>query len=202
MNRIKQLRREHNITQNKLCEKLGITQGALSGWETERYEPDISSLRKMSKLFDVSIDYILGQSNERNIDSSNIKKYRIPVYGAVAAGIPIEAIEDVVDWEEIDEATFKKGVIALKIKGNSMEPRICDGDVVIVQKQTFIDDGQIAVVMVNGNDATCKKIKHSPAGMTLISLNPAYEPMFYSKDDVINLPVKILGKVIELRGKF
>ena len=191
---LKLIRTQKGYSQQQLANKVGVSRSTVAMWETNSSQPDNDMLRKLSSVLDCSADQLLG------IETTG--KYKIPVYGAVAAGIPIEAIEDIVDWEEIDEATFKKGVIALKIKGNSMEPRICDGDVVIVQRQTYIDDGQIAVVMVNGNDATCKKVKHSPAGMTLISLNPAYEPMFYSKDDVINLPVKILGKVIELRGKF
>lgn len=191
---LKLIRTQKGYSQQQLANKVGVSRSTVAMWETNSSQPDNDMLRKLSSVLDCSADQLLG------IETTG--KYKIPVYGAVAAGIPIEAIEDIVDWEEIDEATFKKGVIALKIKGNSMEPRICDGDVVIVQRQTYIDDGQIAIVMVNGYDATCKKVKHSPAGMTLISLNPAYEPMFYSKDDVINLPVKILGKVIELRGKF
>lgn len=192
--KLKLIRTQKKYSQQQLANKIGVSRSTVAMWETNSSQPDNDMLKKLSSVLDCSVDQLLG--------IETIGKYKIPVYGAVAAGIPIEAIENIVDWEEIDEATFKKGVIALRIKGRSMEPRICEGDVVIVQKQTYIDDGQIAIVMVNGNDATCKKIKHSHVGMTLISLNPAYEPIFYSREDVINLPVKIIGKVIELRGKF
>ena len=77
-----------------------------------------------------------------------------------------------------------------------------DGDIVIVKIQSHIEDGEIAIVFVNGDDATCKKIKKTPNGIMLISNNPAFEPMFYSNEDIENLPVRVLGKVVELRGKF
>ena len=91
---------------------------------------------------------------------------------------------------------------ALKIKGQSMEPRIFEDDVVIVKKQDDCDSGDIAVVLVNGNEATVKRIKKRPEGLMLIPNNPAYEPMFYSNEEIENLPVRIIGKVVELRGKF
>ena len=107
------------------------------------------------------------------------------------------------DWEEIDEDMAARGeFIALRIHGRSMEPRILDGDVVIVQIQSFIEDGDIGIIFVNGDDATCKKVKKTPKGIMLISNNPAYEPMFYSNEEIENLPVRVLGKVVELRGKF
>ena len=83
-----------------------------------------------------------------------------------------------------------------------MEPRIKDGDVVIVQKQDDCDSGDVAVVLVNGDEATVKRIKKEPEGIMLIPNNPSYEPKFYSNAEIENLPVKILGKVVELRAKF
>jgi repressor LexA len=125
------------------------------------------------------------------------------VLGEIAAGIPIEAVTDIIDYEEIPEAMARDGeYFALKIKGGSMEPRMLEGDVVIVRKQSMVDTGDIAVVLVNGDSATVKKVKIMPEGIMLIPLNPAYETMFYPKEDVERLPVQILGKVVELRGKF
>ena len=131
------------------------------------------------------------------------KVKRIPVYGAVAAGIPLEAIQDIEDYEEITEDMARSGkYAALKIKGNSMLPRFTEGDVVIVRLQDDVDNGDIAIVMVNGDEATCKKIKKTPEGVMLISTNPDYEPMFYSNQEIADLPVRIWGKVVELRAKF
>ena len=128
---------------------------------------------------------------------------RIPVLGRVAAGIPIEAIEDVDDWEEIPESMAKTGeYFALRITGNSMEPRMLDGDVVIVKRQSDVDSGDVAVVLVNGNDATVKQITKSETGLTLIGWNLAvYTPRTYNKEECQDLPVSILGKVVEIRGK-
>ena len=83
-----------------------------------------------------------------------------------------------------------------------MEPKMSSGDVVIVRKQPDAESGDIAIVCINGDEATCKKIKKTPEGIMLISLNPAYEPMFYSKKQVEELPLTILGRVVELRAKF
>ena len=107
------------------------------------------------------------------------------------------------DWEEISEEMQRNGQhIALRIKGDSMEPRMRTGDVVIVRIQPDIDDGDTAVVRINGDEATCKKIKKTPEGLWLVSTNPNYDPMFFSPKDIEDLPVVIIGKVVELRAKF
>ena len=134
---------------------------------------------------------------------STAKSTRIPVYGSVAAGIPLDAIQDIEDYEEITDEMARAGeYAALKIKGNSMLPRFTPGDVVIVKLQNDVDNGDIAIVMVNGDEATCKKIKKTPEGVMLISTNPDYEPMFYTNREIEEKPVKIWGKVVELRAKF
>ena len=129
---------------------------------------------------------------------------KIPVLGYVAAGIPIEAITDILDYEEIDPSMIKDGseYFALKIKGDSMEPKISNGDVVIVRKQEDCDSGQIAIVCVNGDQATCKKILKQSTGIMLVPFNPAYETVFYSNEDISEIPITILGRVVELRAKF
>ena len=83
-----------------------------------------------------------------------------------------------------------------------MEPRMLDGDVVIVRRQDDVDSGDVAIVLVNGNEATVKRIKKQEDGITLIATNTCvYEPHFYSNKEIQSLPVQILGKVVELRGK-
>jgi len=127
----------------------------------------------------------------------------IPVLGDVAGGIPIEAVQDIIGHEEISLQMAQQGEhFGLRVRGDSMEPRICDGDVVIVRQQPSAEDGDVAVVLVNGDVATVKKIKHSAGGIMLIPNNPKHETMFYSGNDCEKLPVVILGKVVELRGKF
>ena len=128
---------------------------------------------------------------------------RIPVFGNVAAGIPISAIQNIIDYEEINEDLAYTGeYFGLIIKGDSMEPKMSTGDVVIVRSQPTAENGDIVIVLINGESATCKKIKKTPEGILLISLNPSYEPQFYSKKEIERLPVTIVGKVVELRAKF
>ena len=91
---------------------------------------------------------------------------------------------------------------ALRIAGTSMEPKFSEGDVVIVRKQDSVESGEIAVVLVNGDDATCKKVLIHDNGLSLVSLNSSYAPMFFTDKEVLTLPVQILGRVVELRAKF
>ena len=128
----------------------------------------------------------------------------VPVLGDVAAGIPIEAVENIVDYEEIDSSMASTGeFFGLRIKGSSMEPRIRDGDVVIVRRQEDAETSDTAVILVNGDSATVKRIKKEPDGsLWLLPNNPAYDPQHYSPAEIATLPVRIIGKVVELRGKF
>lgn len=83
-----------------------------------------------------------------------------------------------------------------------MEPRMCDGDVVIVKKQDIAESGDIVIAMVNGDEATCKRLRKYKDGIELISNNPSYNPIFFTNEEIITKPVRIIGKVVELRGKF
>ena len=201
MIRIKSLRTAKEMKQIDLAHRLNVRQTTISNWETGKTEPDTASLHAMANLFQVSIDYLLGNSeNPEPITTAGIK---VPVLGDVAAGIPIEAVENIVDYEEIDQTMAASGEhFGLRLKGDSMEPRMREGDVVIVRKQEDVENGDVAVVLVNGDSATVKRIKKGPSGISLIPNNPAYDPMFYTNDEINSLPVRILGKVVELRAKF
>lgn len=198
MNNLKAARRAKGMTQVEVAKYIGLSQSAYSDWERGETKIDGVQLSRLAELFEVSVDYLLGKT-----DIPGNKYIRIPVLGRVAAGIPIDAIEEIIDWEDISTAAAGDGeYFGLQIKGHSMEPKISDGDVVIVRRQPDVDSGDIAVVLVNGDDATVKRIKKSPQGVTLIPSNPAYEPMYYSNKEIESLPVQILGRVVELRAKF
>ena len=198
MYRIKELRQANNIKQAELARAINVSQATMSEYETGKYEPDIETLKKIADYFDVTVDYIVGGNRV-----SRKHGVKIPVYRAVAAGIPIEAIEDIVDYEEIEPELSATGeFFGLRIKGRSMEPRICEGDVVIVRKQDDADTGDTAIVLVNGYEATCKRIKKDGHGIALIPNNPSYEVKYYSAEEISSLPVRIIGKVVELRAKF
>ena len=197
--RLKTLRIQRKMTQSELAKKIYISQPANSKYEVGTASPNPETLSKIADALDVSVDYLLGSGSQ----PARPGYIRVPVLGRVAAGIPIDAIEEVIDWEDISaEAAGDGEYFGLQIKGHSMEPKISDGDVVIVRRQPDVDSGDIAVVLVNGDDATVKRIKKSPQGVTLIPSNPAYEPMYYSNEEIESLPVQILGRVVELRAKF
>ena len=205
MNRLRELRKKKGISQVELSRYLDIAQPTYSGWESGRFQIDDENKIKLAEYYDVSIDYLLGRSATPALENPEqpIKGVRVPVLGNVPAGIPLEAITDILDYEEISPAIAACGeYFALRIKGDSMAPRICDGDVVIVKKESAVDSGDVAIVMVNGNEATCKEILISNAGLTLIGWNvAAFSPMFFTKEDVEKLPVKVIGRVVEVRIK-
>lgn len=196
--RLKKLRIENNLTQTEIAKRIYISQPAYSKYEMGTASPNPETLGKLAEVLNVSVDYLV----RNDVPPERPGYIRIPVLGRVAAGIPIDAIEEVIDWEDISAESAGDGeYFGLQIKGQSMEPKISDGDVVIVRRQPDVDNGDIAVVLVNGNDATVKKIKKSPQGVVLIPSNPAYEPMYYSNEEIESLPVTILGRVVELRAK-
>ena len=197
---IRLLRKEANMTQQELASKLFVSQQAVGKWERGEATPNPETIVAMSKIFGVSADTLLGESAPPLSTGGTW----VPVLGDVAAGIPIEAVENIVDYEEIDTAMASNGkYYGLRIKGSSMEPRIREGDVVIVRQQEDADTGDTAVVLVNGESATVKRIKKEPdGGLWLLPNNPAYDPQHYSPAEVAEKPVRIIGKVVELRGKF
>lgn len=190
------LRKQRNITQDQLAKDMDLSKSSISMYENGQRLPSFEVLEAFADYFNVSLSVMNGEPENG--------AHRIPVVGSVRAGIPTEAVEDIVDWEEIPRAQACRGdYIGLKVKGSSMEPRFIEGDTVIVRRQPDVKSGEIAIVFVNGDDATMKKVLKQPNGITLIAFNPAvYEPHFYSNEQIEELPVVIYGKVVELRGKF
>lgn len=200
--RIKERRTAMGLTQEDLGEKLGLQKSAIAKYENGRVENiKRTIILDMAKILDCSPAYLMGW--EEAPKSNKRKGVTINVLGRVAAGIPIEAVTDIIDTEEIPEEMAKTGeFFGLQIHGNSMEPRMCEGDVVIVRQQDDAESGDIVIAMINGNDATCKRLRKYRDGIELISNNPSYDPMFFSNEEIETKPVKIIGKVVELRGKF
>lgn len=207
--RLKTLRTSNKLTLEQLAKRLGCSKSSINMYERGEREPSFEMLETIADFFNVDIDYLLGKSDVKNrepytaiIDAMETP-IRIPVLGSVRAGIPLEAIEDIIDYEEIPAEMARDGdYFGLRIRGTSMEPRIKEGDVVIVRKQEQIENGQIAVIMINGDDATVKKFFDTGAGITLLGLNPAFEPLNYTPEQVAQLPVRVIGRVVELRAKF
>ncbi|WP_370850633.1 LexA family protein [Megasphaera sp.] len=201
--RLKILREEKGLTQKDLAEKLSLTPKAISFYELGSREPSGDALIHMAHILGTTTDYLLGNSTTKEANQKVGRGVRIPVLGRVVAGIPIEAVEEILDYEEITPELAATGeFFALKIRGHSMEPRMMEGDVVIVRRQDDVDSGDVAIVLVNGDEATVKRVKKQEEGITLIATNTSvYEPHFYSNKEIAELPVRILGRVVELRGK-
>lgn len=200
MNNLKTARRAAGLTQADVAAQIGITQNAYSYWENGKVKIDNESLIKLSNLFGVSTDYLMGIS-----ENAGIGIISIPVLGAIPAGIPLEAVEDIIDYEEIPRSLLSGGkeYFALQVKGDSMYPEYLPGDIVIVRKTPICESGDVCVVYVNGYDATLKRIRlnDEEESMTLIPVNPAYPPRTYSKEEIASVPVAIAGVVVELRRK-
>jgi repressor LexA len=193
--RLKELRIERGMTQKELGDKLNISDRVIGYYESEdRFPKDEKTLKELSDIFDVSIDYLLG-----NTPTQDKQSVRIKVYGTIPAGIPIEAIEDVQGWEEIPKNWLKGGkeYIALKVQGDSMYPKYLEGDIVVILLQPDCESGQDCACYVNGYNATLKTITKGDSTITLTPINPNYAPQTYDHPG----QVKILGVVKELRRK-
>lgn len=200
--RIQERMKALNLKQTDLVTRTGISKGALSSYISGRYVPKQNNIYLISKALNVSEAWLMGADVPMSPNKNNKHGVTINVLGRVAAGLPIEAIENIIDTEEISEQLASTGeFFGLQIHGDSMEPRMYENDVVIVRKQEDAESGDIVIAMVNGNDATCKRLMKYAGSIALLSLNPKYEPMVFSEKEIEEKPVRIIGKVIELRGK-
>ena len=202
--KIRYLRKLNGLTLEEVGSAVGVGKSTVRKWENG----DIENMRrdKIASLAAALLTtpaYLMGWEEDESTATSSPNAVKIPVLGRVAAGLPITAVENILDYEEIPHSLAATGeFVALQIKGQSMEPRIYEGDIVIVRVQPTAETGDLAVVIVNGDEATVKKIKILPEGILLQPFNPTYQPMFYSCSDIENKPVRIFGKVVELRAKF
>lgn len=203
--RIKMLRVEKGLSQAELANFLGVARPTVSNWEKDIIRP-LRRLNKVADFFGVSTDYLMCNTDKRNFTINNPAKkgVKIPVLGSVPAGIPIEAIQDIEDWEEIPADLAAHGeYFALKVKGHSMEPTINDGDIAIVKAIDDVTSGSIALVYVDGYDATLKRVDKTEQGITLVGINSnVFPPRFYTWKQVKELPVTIGAVLVEIRRKF
>lgn len=199
---IKRLREEKGLSQDALAKLTGYTdRSSITKIEKGQVDLQQSKIELFAKALGTTSRDLVGWDTESS--SSKKKGITINVLGRVAAGIPIEAIEDIIDTEEITEELARTGdFFGLQIHGDSMIPNICDGDVVIVRQQEDAETGDIVIATVNGTDATCKRLRKYRDGIELIANNPTYEPLDFSMQEIIEKPVRIIGKVVELRRKF
>ena len=191
------LRNNNDLSQAELAKKLNISRSSIGMFESNARIPTTDTLIRYAQFFEVSLDYLLG--TQRPVEGQDY--LTINVYGSIPAGIPIEAIEDISDTEDLSLKEYDKSkeYLGLKVEGDSMYPKYLDGDTVIIEKTPDCESGTDAAVYVNGYEATLKTvIKNANGTITLKPVNPNYSPTTYGDGDD---PVRILGIVKEIRRK-
>lgn len=214
-NIIKNFREKNNMSLRDFAKRCDLSysyigmleKGTRYGTDKE-ITPTLDALYKLAKGMNMDIDDLFSSISAININLKNIapeydKQTEIQIYGTIPAGIPMEMIEDIIDTEEISAEMLKgdKKYFGLKIKGDSMYPEYLNGDTIILQKVDDCENGQDCVVMINGNDGTFKRVFKNENGIVLQPLNSNYQPQVFTNEDIKKLPVKIIGKVVELRRK-
>lgn len=190
-------------TQLEIAKSIGVSPQTFNTWCKGIAIPRMGKVQALADYFNINKSDLI-EDKKLNIDTVPIESgYTIPVLGRVAAGYGKEAVEEVIGQIEISPALAAKGdYFGLLIKGDSMIPTLYDGDTVIVQRVDDAESGDLVIALVNGHDATCKRLQKYADGIALIPQNPVYEPMRFTESEIDTTPVKILGKVIEMRRKF
>lgn len=196
---------ERGITATDVARETGISRSSMTDWKKGRSTPKYEKRKKIADMFGVTVDYLDGVSpfpygEEKNFEvCSESNTVTIPILGRVPAGIPIEAVTDRIGEIEIASPRGDDKYWALKVKGDSMYPKILDGDIVIFREQQSCENGDICVVRVNGTDATLKKVVKNGDSIILQPLNPDFEPLVFS-DSVVDQPsLEVIGVAKEIR---
>ena len=208
--KLAELRRKKGLSMREAAEALGIDIAHYSKYETAGHSPDYQSLNKLAALFQVSVDYLLGISNPAADHQHLLDAYeaeeRVPIrkYDAVKAGFGGVTLDGLIGYEFFDKSSINGHLaddyFCVQIKGDSMAPQLIENDIVLVKKQEDVDSGQVAVVVVNDDEATVKKVKKGRDYVELIPNNPAYDSLFIEEDQMPGL--HIVGLVVELKRKF
>lgn len=190
-------------TQLEIAKSIGVSPQTFNTWCKGIAIPRMGKVQALADYFNINKSDLI-EDKKLNIDTVPIESgYTIPVLGRVAAGYGKEAVEEVIGQIEISPSMAAKGdYFGLLIKGDSMIPTLYDGDTVIVERTDDAESGDLVIALVNGSDATCKRLQKYAEGIALIPQNPVYEPMRFTESEIDTTPVKILGKVIEMRRKF
>lgn len=201
-NNLKYYLKLKNKTQLDLANAIGVSNTTINNYVKGYNAPRMDKVDKICKYLGISRSDLIEDKSKAKTQQKT-QGLKIPVLGTVAAGIPISAVEDILDYEEVPQSWESQGeFFGLRIKGDSMETDINDGDTVIVRQQSTANNGDVVIALVNGDDATCKKFEKLDNGIMLISNNSKYSPMYFSNEEVLTKPVVIIGKVVELRRKF
>lgn len=204
MNRLKELRTKRGLKQTELAKILNVTQGALSGWENERYSIGNNELKNIADFFGVSTDFLLGRdvemSKENDAAPVSVENKKIPLIGSVKCGpngIAFECIEGTV---LINQETYGD-YFALVCRGDSMIGiGISNGDIAIVRRQDMVQNGDVAIVIVDDDEGTLKRVRFQNNAIILEAANSQYPPRLFVGEEMNK--VKIIGRVMEVRKRF
>lgn len=207
-NRLQKAMNLKNMKQVDLVEKTNIDKSLISNYLKGKYKAKQDNLYLLAKVLNVSEAWLMGYDVpiERNsedilnkigaIPISDIDVINIPLLGTVKAGYDYLAQENIIDYISFKvDGNDKENYYALNVVGDSMTPLFNNGDTVIVHKQDDFENGDNCVVLINGEEATIKKVYKGNTGIELKAVNPYYPPRVFSKEDIKDLPVKIIGVV-------
>ena len=195
-NQIKALRKRRGMTQKRLAEALQVTQQAVGKWEMGKSIPDSDTLQRIAVYFGRSVDWLLGSGS---FGTQGGSEYAIPVIGTVRAGYNAMAFTE--DYGvEYANVRDPENYFYLIVKGDSMEPRIKDGDLALVRKQNTLNDGDLGVIVYGDNEGTLKKFIKKGNTVILQPFNPEYEAKVLVGEELEN--VYIAGKVVETKTKW
>lgn len=189
--KIKHLRKQNNLTQDDLAKRLGVAKTTVSTWERGGNRPLMDKIVVMSDMFNVPISYFFDEPTE------DIEIVNIPLLGAISCGDPITAIENVDEYQKEIKSQLPTGnLFYLKAKGNSMYPIIPDGAMVMVREQIDVENGEIAAVLINGDEeATIKRVRRINDHILLEPENKEYNSLIIDKSN----PARIIGKVVRVK---
>ena len=206
-NNVKYLRNEKNISQQRLADEIGVDRSTISRIENGEIETTIDNAIKIADVLNVPLNVLVSKNlqfdNAEYVDTSDV--IQIPVFGTIKAGIPIESQNDITEYVEIPKSWVKGGkkFFGLKISGDSMFPKYDDNDIVIFQQNNDLDlfNSKDVAVMINHTESTFKKIHVNEQGIVLQPYNSAYDFMMFSKEQVEQLPIKVVGVAVEKRTR-
>ena len=184
------------MNQLDLAKRLHVSPQSVTNWINAIKTPRVDKVDAMCDIFGCrASDFAEGIVDH----NAEYREGFIPVYGSVCAGDGIFADDRIEEWIDTGAKRFLYSThFALRIKGNSMEPKFFDGDTVIVRKQETAENGDVVIALVNGDEGVCKRFKQYNGGVALVSDNPSYEPKYFSEEEITGIPVRILGKVERL----
>lgn len=197
--------KKRKITQRQLAEAVGVSTGNVTDWKSGKGRPNPEKLVEIADYLNCSVHYLLGKTDDPTPIKSNITTvigseniYQIPVFESVSAGFGAYASNDIIDFMPIviKNPHDASDTIAIKVSGDSMYPKIEDGDIAVVRRQTSVDKGDIAVLLLDGEEGLVKRVIYDTDWIELQSINPEYKPKRFEGAEVQRL--QVVGKVIQI----